>query len=978
MADPTNAAASLENLPLFTEPDGGNGSGDEWGDTHHSLSGPGQTDLRRSLQARLASATAQRGRGGPSGQHARRGDEDLTALERNGGVLRPMGRGGEVDWGLVRAYREQAADQLAHALRSREGLDDAGRRELGRSIVVELLADHAERALTKGLPIITPDEQIQLADAIMAALFGLGRLQPLVDDPGIENIEINGHDNVHLIYHDGRIVEGPPVADSDEELIETLSFLATRTGTNERPFSPSNPRLHLRLRDGSRLAATAWITPRPVAVIRKHRLTDIGVKELVDLDMLSPAAAAFLATAVRARKSLVVSGAQGAGKALALDTPIPTPDGWTTMGHLRAGDRVFDETGSPCEVVHAHDVQHGRPCYEVVFDTGDVITADAEHLWRVTQLSDRRRAKRATRPSYAVDHEERRRLREIADHAADQPERDVTIAELVDEVGSEHNNVLRAVAKHLGPAGRVAREWHGHHGAVARRDVMTYSRQRMLKELAERRSTPRNATTNTSDSVVLTTAELARNIWAAAGKPWRTYNHVVPLTGALEYERSTQFIDPYVLGVWLGDGATATARVSSADPDVIAELERLEYTCTKVSGSTYDYQVGGNLQAKLRAAGVLGDKHIPRPYRQGDRAQRLALLQGLMDSDGTCAKRTPTGSRGARAGACEFTSVSEVLAMQVHELVAGLGYKPTLRSRTARFRGQDCGPSYTVAWTTRDPMFRLPRKLDRQQLCGGGPTGRAIVEVRPVDSVPVRCITVDSPNSLYLVGRSCIPTHNTTLVRALTNELDPMERIGTIETEYELHLHDMPERHRRIVAWEARPGSGERGADGRAIGEITLDDLVFDSLRMNLSRLIVGEVRGREVLPMFKAMQSGAGSLSTTHAHSARAAIERLVTCAMEAGQHVTESFAYRQIAEHIDLIVQIELVDQSYAGGKRSRYISEIIAIEPGEHGLPAVTDVFQPGDDGRAVPGTPPIWLGDLERVGFNPRLLDHGGAP
>ncbi|WP_298324541.1 CpaF/VirB11 family protein [Haloactinopolyspora sp.] len=541
MADQHNAAANLENLPLFAETDPPLDL-DDWSETHPGR-GPARsspTDLRRSLQAKLASATT----AAPSGersdsQHDSTARPGLHARQRPTGTgdqdaphspSRTVGRGENIDWGLVRAYREQAADQLAHALRSREGLDEAGRRELGRSIVVELLADHAERALTRGLPIITQDEQIQLADAIMAALFGLGRLQPLVDDPEIENIEINGHDNVYLIYSDGRIEAGPPVADSDEELIETLSFLATRTSSNERPFSPTSPRLHLRLRDGSRLAATAWITPRPVAVIRRHRLTDIGIDDLVELDMLSPAAAAFLAAAVRARKSVVVSGAQGAGK--------------------------------------------------------------------------------------------------------------------------------------------------------------------------------------------------------------------------------------------------------------------------------------------------------------------------------------------------------------------------------------------------------------------------------------------------------------TTLVRALTNELDPLERIGTIETEYELHLHDMPERHKRIVAWEARPGSGERGPDGRAAGEITLDDLVFDSLRMNLSRLIVGEVRGREVLPMFKAMQSGAGSLSTTHAHSARAAIERLVTCAMEAGQHVTESFAYRQIAEHIDLIVQIELQDDSQAGGKRTRYISEIIAIEPGEHGMPAVTDVFRPGPHGFAVPGTPPIWLPDLERVGFNSRLLDQEG--
>ena len=66
---------------------------------------------------------------------------------------------------------------------------------------------------------------------------------------------------------------------------------------------------------------------------------------------------------------------------------------------------------------------------------------------------------------------------------------------------------------------------------------------------------------------------------------------------------------------------------------------------------------------------------------------------------------------------------------------------------------------------------------------------------------------------------------------------------------------------------------------------------------------------------MFKAMQAGAGSLSTTHAHDARAAIERLVTCALEAGPHVTQEYAYLQIASHIDLIVQIErLVDAGAA----------------------------------------------------------------
>ncbi|MHB8913308.1 MAG: ATPase, T2SS/T4P/T4SS family, partial [Lysobacter sp.] len=210
---------------------------------------------------------------------------------------------------------------------------------------------------------------------------------------------------------------------------------------------------------------------------------------------------------------------------------------------------------------------------------------------------------------------------------------------------------------------------------------------------------------------------------------------------------------------------------------------------------------------------------------------------------------------------------------------------------------------------------------------------------------------------------------------------------------YELHLHQLPARHRRVVAHEARPGTGERTADGRAAGEITLDDLLYSSLRLNLSRIIVGEVRGREVIPMFKAMQAGAGSLSTTHAHDARAAVERLVTCALEAGPYVTQEYAYLQIASHIDLIVHIGTRTDSHTGqhanaadrtsatapggGRMHRYVSEVIEVSRGEGGRPAVTDVFAPGADGRAVPRTRPSFLPDLQRAGFDPAWLDQTGG-
>lgn len=430
-----------------------------------------------------------------------------------------------LDWSRIRRLRAKAAASLTDRLaRDRDAgrtpLDEAGRRELGRALIVQVLEEDTNQRLSAGERIHDIDQHDAMVRAVFDSLFGMGRLQSLLDDDRIENIEIAGADRVHLIYAGGRVERGPAVADSDEELIEDLAFLATRSSSGGRSFTEANPRLDLRLPDGSRLAARAWITPRPVVTIRRHRLVDVDLGDLERLQMIDQGLRAFLAAAVRARKSIVVAGDQGAGK--------------------------------------------------------------------------------------------------------------------------------------------------------------------------------------------------------------------------------------------------------------------------------------------------------------------------------------------------------------------------------------------------------------------------------------------------------------TTLVRALAAAIDPLnERIGTIETEYELALHDMPTRHERVVAMEARPGGPERGPDGRPIGRITLDEHVYDSLRKNLDRIIVGEVRGPEVLAMFKAMQAGAGSLSTLHAHSARAAVERLVTLALEAGPHVTETFAYRQVAENIHLIVHIARVRDS--NGVVHRFVDEVIEVTPGENQRPATTDVFGRGPDGRAVPRTPPTFIDDLIDEGF-----------
>jgi pilus assembly protein CpaF len=209
----------------------------------------------------------------------------------------------------------------------------------------------------------------------------------------------------------------------------------------------------------------------------------------------------------------------------------------------------------------------------------------------------------------------------------------------------------------------------------------------------------------------------------------------------------------------------------------------------------------------------------------------------------------------------------------------------------------------------------------------------------------------------------------TTLVRALCSEIDALEAIGTFETEYELHLHELG-RHKIVHAWESRPGSGERGPDGRQAGEFTLDEALVDSFRFNLSRQIVGEVRGKEIWAMIKAMESGTGSLSTTHAADAASAVRKLVTCAMEAGPHVTQGLATSKLAATVDLVVQLSMETTPIPGGaRRNRRVAEVIALAPGEKepGY-ATTHVFSPDASGVAVPDVLPDEYRALARQGFD----------
>ena len=405
---------------------------------------------------------------------------------------------------------------------------------------------------------------------------------------------------------------------------------------------------------------------------------------------------------IRANRRTVMRCGRRLGKALAIDTPIPTPSGWTTMGELKEGDVVFDEAGNQCRVTFSTEVQFGRPCNRVVFNDGSVIVADDDHLWLTWDRCARKNAKRNARKVHKMENPKK-----------------------------PYNQAPK----------------------------------------------------------IRTTAEIAETI--SSGSRGDT-NHSVENCKPIACDHADLPIPPYVFGAWIGDGLSDGARFVCNDDQIIDEIRREGQNIYKLDqpfmwsmAEPGDGKGKGlhsrTLLGKLRKLGVLKNKHIPNAYLRASENQRLALLQGLMDTDGTAAKE----------GNCEFTSVKEVIALGFLELALSLGIRATMHEGRAKIDGRDCGPKWRITFSTDLPAFRLKRKLDRQNSRKGSDRNinhRFIVSVERCPSVPVKCIQVDSPSHLYLAGRSFIPTHNTTALEILAgDEAIKGKRVGWFAPSYKLN-----------------------------------------------------------------------------------------------------------------------------------------------------------------------------------------------
>ena len=237
-------------------------------------------------------------------------------------------------------------------------------------------------------------------------------------------------------------------------------------------------------------------------------------------------------------------------------------------------------------------------------------------------------------------------------------------------------------------------------------------------------------------------------------------NHSIKCANPLNYPNKKLPIEPYLFGLWLGDGATNSGLIETMDIELLENYpNHIVPSSIRSNSKSVAIRVDG-LSSALNNNGLLNNKYIPNEYLYSSYDQRLSLLQGLLDSDGTC----------NNDGRIEFCTAIPHLADSVCQLVRSLGIKTKINKNKSYLNKKQCKDRYRITFSTKLPVFRLKRKLNNIRLVKSQLSRtehRFITNIIPINSIPMRCITVDSPSHLFLITKSFIPTHNTLVVSSI-------------------------------------------------------------------------------------------------------------------------------------------------------------------------------------------------------------------
>lgn len=315
-------------------------------------------------------------------------------------------------------------------------------------------------------------------------------------------------------------------------------------------------------------------------------------------------------------------------KGLPIDTKLPTPYGWTTMGEVKVGDILFDKDGLTTKVL-GKSIKKYKPLYKIYFDDKTNVICDCDHLWLLN-----------------------------------------------------NNNVVPVKNLVIGDK--------------------------------------------------------------------------IDVTKSIDTKKVNLPIDPYVLGIWLGDGRNKNGEISNNDTFIFQEIEKRGYKIgqnihTKGCPSRTIY----GLVTKLKTLNLLNNKHIPDIYLRASHNQRLDLLRGLMDSDGNV--------NSTRKQAV-FTNCNKLLSNNVKELILSLGQRPN-QSLIKRFIYNKWIEIYPIHFRPINiNPFLLPRKANKidKEWSHGRSNVRRITQIESMNiNQETQCISVDSSSKTYLCTENFIPTHNT-------------------------------------------------------------------------------------------------------------------------------------------------------------------------------------------------------------------------
>jgi hypothetical protein len=256
---------------------------------------------------------------------------------------------------------------------------------------------------------------------------------------------------------------------------------------------------------------------------------------------------------------------------------------------------------------------------------------------------------------------------------------------------------------------------------------------------------------------IKTTEQIKNSLFVKRKDDRKELNHSISLSNPLKFPERDLPIDPYILGLWLGDGNSRDVRITISIEDSKPILMKLSemgcfFTVAQYEENCYRVTIKG-LSKSFKELNLFQNKHIPLIYLYSSVSQRLELLRGLMDSDGTVSKK----------GGCTFYNNNYNLIEDTYQLAVSLGANATVTTKRATLYGKDCGLSYRINIRPNqlNPFF-LPRKAARFKPCSQQDNKRFITDVIEVDSIPVKCIQVEG--GMYLAGKALIPTHNSTLI----------------------------------------------------------------------------------------------------------------------------------------------------------------------------------------------------------------------